>query len=176
MTQPKKLSLTTSRAHLHASLLCCLFILIMIFQTSNTLYAASTQPRVTKEHLRLELLKSAKIIEDNRATIKLLVVDSKEQTYEVRQKIKVLKNNLDSLTTDQLTTLKSALIELKLQKETNTTYATTLSEYNKKIKSARENKELDTLLTLYQEIIAIQKTHLTSLENYNSLLDKILSL
>lgn len=175
MTQHKKVSFRIS-SRLHASLLCCLFILLLIFQTSSTLHALSEQPRITKEHLRIELLKSAKEIENNRAVIKLLVIDSKEKTYEVRQKIKSLKNNLDSLSTDQLITLKSALTDLTLQKETNTTYATTLSEYNKKIKSARENKELGTLLTLYQEIIVIQKTHLASLESYSSLLDKILSL
>lgn len=134
------------------------------------------QPRENKERLRIELLKSVRVIENNRYTIKTLVVESKGKTYELRQKIKELKKNLDDLSKDQLGLLKKAITEIKLQKESNDTFLKVLSEYNNKIKTARDNKELDTLLILYDEIITIQKNHETSLNNYIHLLDKILSI
>jgi len=162
----------------HAKRLITITLLLVVFmsQSGLTLSAQQLQPKGNKERIRMEVLKAAVNIEDNRQKVKSLVAESKSTTYEVRQQIGNLKDNLDSLTKEQLELLKKAIQEIKNYKVSNTRFLETMSDYNSKIKAARENKEFDTLLILYNEILTLQNNHKESLTNYISLLDQIIAI
>lgn len=164
--------------HTNLKRLITLTLLLVVFmsQSGLTLSAQQLQPKGNKERIRMEVLKAAVNIEDNRQKVKSLVAESKTTTYEVRQKIGSLKDNLDTLTKEQLELLKKAIQEIKNYKLSNTRFLETMAEYNSKIKAARENKEFDTLLILYNEILTLQNKHKESLTNYISLLDQIIAI
>lgn len=154
-----------------------LLLLICVLLVSFSFDAkAQLQPRESKEKLRIQVLQAGRDIENNRYEIKSLSVESRGKTYAVKDVIVTLKGNLDTLTLDQLKTLKVAILEIKQNKETHRNYLEQLSLYNQKIKSARESKDFETLLTLYNEILTIQVKHEEMLHNYITLLDKILAM
>jgi septal ring factor EnvC (AmiA/AmiB activator) len=148
----------------------------MVLVSSQTQLTSQLSTRETRERIRLKLLNSVREIENNRALVKEMVIKAKEKTFQVRQKINDLKGNLDSLSIEQLAVIKEVITDIKEQPQSNEAYFFKLSGYNKKIRSARESKDFDTLLILYSEIITVQSTHISSLERYIKLLDKILAI
>lgn len=153
-----------------------LLALCLFFSLTNIPSQAQLQPRENKERLRIQVLKVAQDIENNRFEIKVLVEETRGKTYEVKQSIRSLRENLDTLTLDQLKLLKQIMVEIKNYHLAKDDFLKAMSEYNAKIKSARDAKDFETLLTLYNEIAFLQTKHKEALTNYSALLDQLLAM
>lgn len=168
---PKQHPLSEYKKFISLFLSLCLFVTLM-----NIPAQAQLQPRENKERLRIQVLKVAQEIENNRFEIKTLIEETRGKTYEVKQSIQSIRENLDTLSLDQLKLLKQIIIEIKKYHQAKDVFLKTMSEYNIKIKSARDAKDFETLLTLYNEIALLQTKHKEALTNYSTLLDQLLAM
>lgn len=151
-----------------------LIILAIITMVSSTSYA---QERVTREdrQKRTAVVTAAAQVLENRATIKTLSEEVRIKTKLAKEKIQILSENRDSITQEQLTNLKTSVRIIKEHQKILKNTVGQIKAYDKDIRIARQNKNLDTLLRLYNEILPIQETRITHLKQYNEILDQLIN-
>lgn len=152
-----------------------LFTLILVTLLSSTVFATE---RVTRDERQKKLVvfETAQIVAQNRESIRILFDEVREKTKETKQKIKTLLDNKDDLTTEQLVMLKDSLTQIKLHQQTLKDTLGQIDAYNEAVKKARDEKDFNQLLVLYNAILGIQEIRINELTQYQDILDSLLSI
>lgn len=152
-----------------------IFLLVFLILISSTAFA---QDRTTQQarQKRIAVFSAAQTVEQNRAAIKLITDEVNEKVKATKLKIKALLENKEDLTKDQLILLKKSLTQIKAHQASLKDTFGQIKAYNEDVKLARNNKDFDQLLILYNEIIAIQEIRINDLTQYNDTLDVMLNI
>ncbi|PKM52101.1 MAG: hypothetical protein CVV02_03685 [Firmicutes bacterium HGW-Firmicutes-7] len=151
-----------------------LFLLLFIMIISSTSYAQERADREGRQK-RTAAFSTATIVTENRTTIKTLADEVRVKTNLSKQRIKVLLERKDELSTEQLKILKNSIVLIKETQEAMKTTMGQINAYNNDILAARQAKDFDTLLILYRQIIKIQNIRINQLTRYNQILDTLLN-
>lgn len=151
-----------------------LFLLLIIMVFSSTSFA---QERIDREgrQQKAAAISAAKIIAEDRATIKTLSEEVRDKTKQVKLRIKVLLENDEELSTEQLKALKNSIILIKRSQESMRNTPDQINAYNDDVLVARQAKDFDALLKLYKKINSIQKNRIYQLTQFNKILDDLLN-
>lgn len=151
-----------------------LSLLLFIFIISSTSFAQE-RPNQEVRQKKAAVFVAAKTVAENRETIKYLSTTLRDKTKLTKQTIKVKLENKDQLTLEQLDTLKDSLLALKTNQDAIKDTFGDIQAYNDDLKQARENKDFDSLIDIYQSIISIQELRIAELTRLNSVLDGLLT-
>lgn len=148
-----------------------IIILIMIFiltlaTTSYALDRQNTQDRERRQKIT-RIVNSTDKITENRAKIRQLTSNIRDNIKKAKTRTTFLLAHKDDLTTEQLEQLKEVLTALKSSDEALKNTSGSIKAYNEEIKQALNNKDLDTLITVYQEILEIQNNRIAELTKIN---------
>ncbi|PKM94691.1 MAG: hypothetical protein CVU84_09255 [Firmicutes bacterium HGW-Firmicutes-1] len=139
-----------------------IFLILIILFVSSSYAQERTSP-----------FSAAKVVGENKATIKTLANDVRDNTMLIKEKIQLLSDNNVEISTEQLETLKNYAVLITDQQEAMKATLGQINAYTDDILIARQVKDFDALFILYNEIIKIQTTRIHQLTEYNQLLDDL---
>ncbi|PKM57303.1 MAG: hypothetical protein CVU98_06805 [Firmicutes bacterium HGW-Firmicutes-3] len=151
-----------------------ILMMTMVMLISSTTIVAQNQLRPKENRIRSAVVMTSKDVGRSRIMVKDGIRISREKTYVVQQQLKRLQSNLDGLTPEQLMLIKKSIQEIRIYQEGSDAYLGRITDYNGRIRKAREDKDYETLIQVYNEILVLQKHRIERLDRYNSLMDRLI--
>jgi len=151
-----------------------ILMMIMVMLISSTTIVAQNQLRPRENRIRSAVVTTSMEVGRSRMRVRDGIRTSREKTYIVQQQLKRLQTNLDGLTPEQLVLIKNAIQEIRNHQEGSEAYLGRIVAYDSKIRKARQDKDYETLIQVYNEILVLQKHRIERLDRYNNLLDRLI--
>ncbi|WP_048817817.1 hypothetical protein [Desulforamulus hydrothermalis] len=156
-------------------------LMLIIIATSSLAFGAekSLEPqsinkkhKLTRQEIKSQLLAQQELIKNNRLQEQQLKKELAQKNYEVKQQIKLLLRKNHTLTPEKLTLIKDTIIKVKSDlrdlKNTAGNITPILAEYKGHIKNrdlAAAATNLDSIISIQQQRIALLKSLIISLED-----------
>ncbi|MCF8017891.1 conserved exported protein of unknown function [Petrocella atlantisensis] len=151
-----------------------ILMMIMVMLISSTTIVAQNQLRPRENRIRSAVVMTSREVSRSRMIVKEGIRSSREKTYVVQQHLRRVQSNLDSLTPEQLTLIKNSIQEIRTYQEGSNAFLGRIVAYDNRIRKAREEKDYETLIQVYNEILVLQKHRIERLDHYNKLLDRLI--
>lgn len=150
-----------------------ILIMIFILTVTTTSYAMNRQNNQDSERRQkiIRIINSSNKVMENRTKIRRLSSELRDKVSKAKARTAFLLAHKDDLTLEQLEKLKEVLTALKSSDEVFKNTSGNIKAYNAQIKNALNNKDLDRLITIYQEIKKIQDSRILELTKINKTLD-----
>ncbi|MDF1617374.1 hypothetical protein [Petrocella sp. FN5] len=150
------------------------WMIIMVMLITSTTVVAQNQQRPRENRIRSAVVMTSREVGQSRMVVKNVIRTSREKTKIVQEELKGVQSNLDSLTPEQLALIKKSIQEIRSFKEGSDVYLGRIIAYDSSIRKAREDKDYETLIQVYNEILVLQKHRIKRLNDYNNLLDRLI--
>ena len=150
------------------------WMMIMVMLITSTTVVAQNQQRPRENRIRSAVVMTSREVGQSRMMVKNGIRTSREKTKIVQEELKGVQSNLDSLTPEQLALIKKSIQEIRSFKEGSDVYLGRIIAYDSSIRKAREDKDYETLIQVYNEILVLQKHRIKRLNDYNNLLDRLI--
>ncbi|MBC7958709.1 MAG: hypothetical protein H7X94_02480 [Vallitaleaceae bacterium] len=136
-----------------------IFILIIMFLTTTSTFAIEQQKSDMRQK-KVDILLASQTVMNNRIEIESLSDALRNKTRETKALIKTSLENKADLTPKQLRMFKEVLLDLKTNQDVLESTMGDIQNKQEALKQARYAKDLDLILSLYKEIIAIQNVRI----------------
>jgi hypothetical protein len=151
-----------------------ILMMMMVMLISSTTIVAQNQLRPRENRIRSAVVMTSRDVGRSRIRVKDGIRISREKTLVVQQQLKRLQSNLDDLTPEQLMLIKKSIEEIRTYQEGSDAYLGRIVAYDNRVRKAREDKDYETLIQIYNEILVLQKHRIERLDRYNNLMERLI--
>lgn len=166
-----------------------IILMTTILATTGVAYAAGanqTTLQEKRENLKAkagswnvdktQLKERAALIKEKHAKVKALRTDAHQKIQAIKNQIKTLKKNPDSLTEEKITEISEKLSLIRSDKTDMAGTWGKVAEETLKLKLSKKNKDYDAAVANLNNIISVLDSRITVLEKTNADLDALLAL